>query len=150
MGNQVAENNPEWTGDYRDKKTQFIVASIRILGAWLAEESSSMKEEVCNVLPYIISICSRLFQERQKGSTDVGDPLRFMLPAFCHLAAENASRKIMLKENVHLSALQERLARSGRTLVPGHAVAQQRHAQPQLGGGIHRRFGLAQRDDEVA
>merc|ERR1712071_399364 len=50
----------------------------------------------------------------------------------------------------HLSALQERLARSGRTLVPGHAVAQQRHAQPQLGGGIHRRFGLAQRDDEVA
>lgn len=99
--NQEAESNPEWTGDYRDKKTQFIVASIRILGAWLAEESSSMKEEVCNVLPYIISICSRLFQERQNGSMDVGDPLRFMLPAFCHLAAESASRKIMLKENVH-------------------------------------------------
>jgi len=99
--NQEAENNPEWTGDYHDKRTQFIVASIRILGAWLAEESSSMKEEVCKVLPYIISVCAKLFQERQKGSMDVGDPLRFMLPAFCHLAAENASRKIMLNENVH-------------------------------------------------
>ena len=100
---QLVETEEKYSekNDKSDKKTQFVCASIRILGAWLAEDSSSMKEEVCLVLPYIISVCWVLFEEKQKGSQGISDPLRFMLPAFCHLAAENASRKIMLKENVH-------------------------------------------------
>jgi hypothetical protein len=91
------ESSHEWTRPVNDRRTEFVCASIRILGSWLAEETSSMKEEVCAVLPFIITVCSRMYEERKLGSiSDMPDPLRFMLPAFCHLAAEDAPRKIML------------------------------------------------------
>ena len=89
-----------WKGSVTDRRMQFVCASIRILGSWLAEETSSMKEEVCAVLPFIISICSRMYQERKAGTADLLDPLRFMLPAFCHLAAEDETRKIMLEHKM--------------------------------------------------
>ncbi len=90
-----------WNGPVTDRRMQFVCASIRILGSWLAEETASMKEEVCAVLPFIIGICSRMYEERKSGTmTTEGlllpDPLRFMLPAFCHLAAEDATRRVML------------------------------------------------------
>ena len=102
----LVEETPDvesWTaGNTEDKKTEFVCASIRILGAWLAEEtSSSMKEEVCAVLPFIITVSQTLFEARQKGDTAAPDPLRFMLPAFCHLAAEDASRVVLLRQNLH-------------------------------------------------
>nr|SVE81178.1 EOG090X0266 [Daphnia magna] len=91
------EFSHEWTIPVTDRRTEFVCASIRILGSWLAEETSSMKEEVCAVLPFIITVCSRMYDERKLGTiSDMPDPLRFMLPAFCHLAAEDAPRKIML------------------------------------------------------
>nr|SVE70285.1 EOG090X0266 [Daphnia similis]SVE70909.1 EOG090X0266 [Daphnia similis] len=91
------EFSHEWTIPVTDRRTEFVCASIRILGSWLAEETSSMKEEVCAVLPFIITVCSRMYDERKQGTIrDMPDPLRFMLPAFCHLAAEDAPRKIML------------------------------------------------------
>lgn len=95
---QVGEEQGEggWKGPVNTRPMQFICASIRILGAWLAEETSSMKEEVCAVLPFIIAVCSRMYEERKAGTPDLLDPLRFMLPAFCHLAAEDQTRKIML------------------------------------------------------
>nr|CAG4641500.1 EOG090X0266 [Eurycercus lamellatus] len=99
--NEVSEEQEQgWPGPVNDRRTQFICASIRILGAWLSEETTSMKEEVCAVLPFIISMCSRLFEERKMGTTDLPDPLRFMLPAFCHLAAEDEPRKIMLAQKM--------------------------------------------------
>lgn len=91
------EFSHEWTIPVTDRRTEFVCSSIRILGSWLAEETSSMKEEVCAVLPFIITVCSRMYDERKLGTiSDMPDPLRFMLPAFCHLAAEDAPRKIML------------------------------------------------------
>nr|CAG4646854.1 EOG090X0266 [Megafenestra aurita]SVE92253.1 EOG090X0266 [Megafenestra aurita] len=90
----------EWTIPGNDRRAQFICASIRILGSWLAEETSSMKEEVCSVLPFVITVCSRIYEERKQGANDMPDPLRFMLPAFCHLAAEDAPRKIMLSQKL--------------------------------------------------
>ena len=96
------EFSHEWTVPSTDRRTQFVCASIRILGSWLSEETSSMKEEVCSVLPFIITVCSRLYEDRKLGTTsnDMPDPLRFMLPAFCHLAAEDAPRKIMLSQKL--------------------------------------------------
>jgi len=83
------------------RRTIFICASIRVLGAWLAEEAASMKRDVCVILPYIISVCKVMFKLRQGGQEELSDVFRFMLPAFCHLAAEDASRKIMLDQALH-------------------------------------------------
>uniref|UniRef100_A0A8C4SNA7 Neurochondrin n=1 Tax=Erpetoichthys calabaricus TaxID=27687 RepID=A0A8C4SNA7_ERPCA len=89
----------------------FIFASVRALCVWLAEETSSLKQEVCAVLPFLIDYSRTLFEEGKKkektkegtASPFVGDVLRFLLPGLCHLTAEEAPRRILLSLN--LSAL---------------------------------------------
>ncbi|XP_030074294.1 neurochondrin [Microcaecilia unicolor] len=94
----------------------FIFASVRILSAWLAEETSALKEEVCELLPFLIQYSRTRFQlgaacrdlPRQVaelalcssswGSLWPGDALRFLLPALCHLTAEERPRRILIAE----------------------------------------------------
>uniref|UniRef100_A0A8D0G8B0 Neurochondrin n=1 Tax=Sphenodon punctatus TaxID=8508 RepID=A0A8D0G8B0_SPHPU len=94
----------------------FIFASVRILGAWLAEETSSLKQEICDLLPFLIHYAKMLFEEgrktgdlsqqaaevagpgRAQGSVWPGDALRFLLPGLCHLTAEDRPQKILVSE----------------------------------------------------
>ncbi|XP_048681429.2 neurochondrin isoform X2 [Caretta caretta] len=48
-------------------KDPFIFASVRILSAWLAEETSSLKQEICDLLPFLIHYAKALFQEGDKA-----------------------------------------------------------------------------------
>ncbi|KFO11959.1 Neurochondrin, partial [Balearica regulorum gibbericeps] len=89
----------------------FIFASVRILGAWMAEETSSLKQEICELLPFLVRYAKKHFEE---GSTAVSlpqpelvstegsglpqDALRFLLPGFCHLTAEDRPRDILISE----------------------------------------------------
>lgn len=41
----------------------FIFASVRILGAWMAEETSSLKQEICELLPFLVHYAKKLFKE---------------------------------------------------------------------------------------
>ncbi|XP_010134787.1 PREDICTED: neurochondrin, partial [Buceros rhinoceros silvestris] len=89
----------------------FIFASVRVLGAWMAEETSSLKQEICQLLPFLVHYAKKLFKEgstaailpqAELGST-VGsglpqDALRFLLPGFCHLTAEDRPRDILISE----------------------------------------------------
>ncbi|MGH0165686.1 UNVERIFIED_CONTAM: hypothetical protein FKN15_049192 [Acipenser sinensis] len=54
---------------YRDP---FVFASVRLLCAWLAEETSSLKQEVCALLPFLIGYGRALFEgeERDLGLTN--------------------------------------------------------------------------------
>nr|XP_005298446.1 neurochondrin [Chrysemys picta bellii] len=97
-------------------KDPFIFASVRILGAWLAEETSSLKQEICDLLPFLIQYAKTLFQEGDKarspsqhaaelaglgspqGSVWPRDALRFLLPGLCHLTAEDRPREILISE----------------------------------------------------
>ncbi|XP_075764946.1 neurochondrin [Pelodiscus sinensis] len=89
----------------------FIFASVRILSAWLAEETSSLKQEICDLLPFLIHYAKTLFQEEDKarslsqhaaelsspqGSLWPRDALRFLLPGLCHLTAEDGPREILI------------------------------------------------------
>ncbi|XP_010182065.1 PREDICTED: neurochondrin, partial [Mesitornis unicolor] len=89
----------------------FIFASIRILGAWMAEETSSLKQEICELLPFLVHYARRLFKEDSPAaslpqpelvSTHCSgfpqDALRFLLPGFCHLTAEDRPRDILISE----------------------------------------------------
>lgn len=97
----LCDDDEGWICPASDRRTQFVCASIRILGSWLSEETSSMKSEVCAVLPFVIQMCTKMFEEKKLGLTsDLPDPVRFMLPAFCHLAAEDVPRKIMLQQKM--------------------------------------------------
>lgn len=49
----------------------FIFASVRVLGAWMAEETSSLKQEICELLPFLVDYARKLFKE---GSPAVSVP----------------------------------------------------------------------------
>ncbi|KAA0199451.1 hypothetical protein HAZT_HAZT006645 [Hyalella azteca] len=89
----------------------FISATIRVLGAWLAEETTANKSEVYEILPLVISLSKYNFyfnkeagnnvRRKTKSSerdevADLPDLLRFLLPGLCHLTAEDEPRSILL------------------------------------------------------
>ncbi|XP_038016489.1 neurochondrin [Motacilla alba alba] len=89
----------------------FVFASVRVLGAWMAEETSSLKQEICELLPFLVDYARKLFKEGSpavslpqaelvsaEGSALLQDALRFLLPGFCHLTAEDRPRDILIAE----------------------------------------------------
>ncbi|XP_070553486.1 neurochondrin-like isoform X1 [Ptychodera flava] len=101
-------------------KTQYskplVQASVRVLGAWLAEETSALREEIYNLLPFLTDIGKEYFYKlkmrlSKEKAAELGtqsdsepipvDLLRFLLPGLCHFTAEEKSRKIMVDNAVH-------------------------------------------------
>jgi len=98
-----------------DKKEKiFVCAMVRVLSAWLAQETSAMRNSVYELLPFMLTLANetfyayrsrRLAEKKQSSDTmetdsDVisqVDILRLMLPALCHLAVEEKARKILLE-----------------------------------------------------
>uniref|UniRef100_A0AAY4CMR1 Neurochondrin n=1 Tax=Denticeps clupeoides TaxID=299321 RepID=A0AAY4CMR1_9TELE len=88
----------------------FVYATFRCLCAWLAEETSCFKEEVTALLPFLIGYARDHRQGRRKDQ-DVAewmseeawrseDALRYLLPALCHLSAEEGPRRVLLALDV--------------------------------------------------
>lgn len=104
------------------KERIFVCAMVRVLAAWLAQETTAMKTQVNALLPYVLTIANDTFYahrnkklaEKLKAgaksdeSSSSAEPtkhdplsdvdiLRLLLPALCHLAVDEDSRKILLK-----------------------------------------------------
>ncbi|XP_062869061.1 neurochondrin [Trichomycterus rosablanca] len=92
----------------------FLFATFRCICAWLAEETSCLKEEITALLSFLIGYTKHHLQERkgkrladwmsemsvsdgpQAGTWTGEDVLRYLLPALCHLSAEEGPRKVLL------------------------------------------------------
>ncbi|KAM9493322.1 neurochondrin [Clarias gariepinus] len=92
----------------------FVFATFRSLCAWLAEETSCLKEDIVALLPFLITYTKHHLQDKKdKGLADwmsemsvtdgsQAEPwkneqvLRYLLPALCHLSAEEGPRKVLL------------------------------------------------------
>ena len=106
------------------KERVFICAVVRVLAAWLAQETTAMRPQVYAVLPYILTVANDTFyayrnrklaekaKANAKTKNDEGpssvepvtndplseiDLLRLLLPALCYLAVEEDARKILIK-----------------------------------------------------
>ncbi|XP_058793012.1 neurochondrin homolog [Phymastichus coffea] len=104
------------------KERIFVCAMVRVLAAWLAQETTAMKSQVHAILPYVLTIANDTFYARRNKklaekakalaksdeSSSSGDPvkhdlfsdidiLRLLLPALCHLTVDEDARKILLK-----------------------------------------------------
>lgn len=91
----------------------FVGAMVRVLFAWIAQETTAMREQIYALLPFMFSLAndsfhayrSRKLAEKNKSEGEplndnsglMGqiDLLRLMLPALCHLAVEDKARDIM-------------------------------------------------------
>lgn len=91
----------------------FVFATFRCLCAWLAEETSCLKDDVIKLLPFLIGYAKTHFNGGEKGlaewmskmsiSNTAHDrtwsrdaALRYLLPALCHLSAEDEPRRELL------------------------------------------------------
>ncbi|CAL7951205.1 unnamed protein product [Xylocopa violacea] len=108
------------------KEKIFICAVVRVLAAWLAQETTAMRSQVYAILPYVLTVANDTFYahrnrklaEKAKANakllkndegTSSGEPvthdplsevdlLRLLLPALCYLAVEEDARKILLQQ----------------------------------------------------
>ncbi|XP_071950158.1 neurochondrin-like [Antedon mediterranea] len=80
-----------------------VQASVRVFSTWLAEETSALKEGIYEILPFLIHVATKSFHDAVTNpSQEVfsnSDLLRLLLPGFCHLSVEPASRKILVEHN---------------------------------------------------
>ncbi|KAK7125203.1 hypothetical protein R3I94_019291 [Phoxinus phoxinus] len=93
----------------------FLFATFRSLCAWLAEETACLKDDVIELLPFLIGYAKSHFKgggegkglsdwmskmsisNRSHDATWSSDaPLRYLLPALCHLSAEDGPRRVLL------------------------------------------------------
>ncbi|XP_052389186.1 LOW QUALITY PROTEIN: neurochondrin-like [Carassius gibelio] len=93
----------------------FLFATFRSLCAWLAEETSCLKEDVTDLLPFLIGYAKSHFKgegeskgladwmskmsicnSSQDGTWSRETALRYLLPALCHLSAEDGPRRVLL------------------------------------------------------
>ena len=72
-----------------------IIAIIRLLGAWLAEDSLSLTTELYQLLPRLLILCHNLLKEAQdqlNSSSHDNNPIKYLLPGLSHLMADDKPR----------------------------------------------------------
>ncbi|XP_011209159.2 neurochondrin homolog [Bactrocera dorsalis] len=96
---RVSQDKIKDNGSPHDKA--FICAIVRILSAWLAQETTAMRPAIYKILPFMFKVGNESFHDLKawrNGSREGEQPvdvLRVMLPALCHLALEDDARKIL-------------------------------------------------------
>ena len=65
----------------------YLISAVRVLGAWLAEDSLSLNTEIYSLIPFFLRLCEQ----------EVMDVLKFLLPGFSHLVTDEKPRDILLK-----------------------------------------------------
>ena len=74
-----------------------VAASVRVLGAWLAEDSLTLVGEVYGLLPFLLELCGRSDPTGEEGSDPTGDNLlKFLLPGLCHMTVDDKARPVLL------------------------------------------------------
>lgn len=97
-----------------EKIESLTTAAVRVLGAWLAEETLALSSNVYHMLPFLLELChNRLTQQSEDK-----DLLKFLLPGLSHLTAEDKPRKVLLKAD-----LQKLLLAYMQHLVPLHQTS---------------------------
>ncbi|CAF92652.1 unnamed protein product [Tetraodon nigroviridis] len=120
----------------------FVFATFRCLCSWLAEETSSLRDQVTPLLPFLIGYSRSHMQaggseqdvrgwmstvsvSGESGAWTGDDALRYLLPALCHLSAEEGPRKALLGLDAQ-GLLVDFLSRSWTSLRAGGRVSPDR------------------------
>lgn len=93
---------------------QITCATFRILCCWLAEETSMLRAEVYEALPFMIKISKSSLHAVKDNKQKIKsapfqiwnvDMMRFIIPVLCHLSADDDAREILLEEEIPITLL---------------------------------------------
>lgn len=92
-----------------------VMATVRVMGAWLAEESLAIPTELYTLLPFLLALCQKSTTTLNTSTTTPSTPLsddccvlgdedmmKFLLPGLHHLTADPTPRKVLVGANLHL------------------------------------------------
>uniref|UniRef100_T1IIF8 Neurochondrin n=1 Tax=Strigamia maritima TaxID=126957 RepID=T1IIF8_STRMM len=87
-------------------KKQVIFSCVRLIGVWLAEEISALRDDVYAILPFLLKVAvhaSKMTTTSHDNcvENDGLDILRFLLPGMCHLTAEDEPRSLLIALKFH-------------------------------------------------
>ncbi|ELU16894.1 hypothetical protein CAPTEDRAFT_171922 [Capitella teleta] len=101
-----------------------VTATVRVLGSWIAEESLALEDKIRDIIPFLLKISRKTFLQTKQGTLvhrlqalalgetieeakteeapppATADVLRFLLPGFCHLSAEEKSRSVLMESGI--------------------------------------------------
>eukprot|EP00041_Stephanoeca_diplocostata_P035551 m.1258510 g.1258510 ORF g.1258510 m.1258510 type:complete len:770 (-) comp24719_c0_seq7:2209-4518(-) len=83
------DSDPSDTGDSHDITAGIIVAGVRLVSVWLAEESEALQDRVAVTLPFLLE----LGKQQTSPSSDL---LRWLMPGLCNGTADDTLRSIVL------------------------------------------------------
>ena len=88
----------------KDVSSPVVLATLRVFGAWLAEDDLTLLNEVCKVLPLVMDIAladHRRNSQTQLKSSQYPHVMQFLLPGLLHLTAEEKPRKAVVHKGKH-------------------------------------------------
>ena len=68
----------------------YLTAAVRLLGAWLAEDSLSLSDEIFSIIPFLLRLCDSVQD----------DVLKFLLPGFSNLVTDVEPRRILVENGL--------------------------------------------------
>ena len=71
------------------------IASIRVLCVWITEETEALRNEISNILPFIIQVMRSAIQSNDPYSKSI---FHTVIPAFESLCSDDDNMKIILKQ----------------------------------------------------
>jgi hypothetical protein len=89
------------TGAMDDTTRLLQLSCVRLVGAWAAEETEAINERVNECLPALLQLVTRLDAEDEASGT----ALRWLLPGFCHITAEDAGRARFVEGGGHTATI---------------------------------------------
>ncbi|XP_068706405.1 neurochondrin-like isoform X2 [Montipora foliosa] len=116
----VADNQ----GEADLQRSQLVSASVRVLCAWMAEETSALQDGISKLLPFLLKLAKESMNipseplshakasekdgsgtsstnpvSKEEKVSGQGDIMRFLLPPLCHMSADENMRVILIDNN---------------------------------------------------
>ena len=114
----IQENSQDNEVDFNEPKVKgLLCAIIRVLGTWLSEETMAIRDDVYEILKFVLEFSVSTFESQKllklanlpgrnfnentilkidNSTSTTPDTLRFLLPGLCHLVTEDKSREIFM------------------------------------------------------
>eukprot|EP00742_Colponemidia_sp_Colp-10_P004748 GILJ01005064.1.p1 GENE.GILJ01005064.1~~GILJ01005064.1.p1 ORF type:complete len:725 (+),score=108.26 GILJ01005064.1:43-2175(+) len=90
-----------------------VMASVRLLSVWVAEDTETITSSIYNLIPYILEVC-----DASHHSNPALEPLEFVLPALAQFTTDFNTRETLVSASSHVHVLSYLMRQIQRFISP--------------------------------